>query len=115
VEGENGLGAKRRAENAIASYENCVRSYFSISHADDVITAVTIISKPNPFRYSLRSSQPWDYAAASVIVREAGCVITNWGKGEEANLSFDLFGPTMVCARSPAVHQELIKVLNNTS
>jgi len=51
--GENGRGAKRRAENAIASDENLVRSYFSIRHACPVI----IVPKPKPFGDSLRSSQ----------------------------------------------------------
>jgi len=55
--GEIALGAKRRADNDIASGENRTRSYFRRRRAVPITTAIILTHRPNPFRDSLRSSQ----------------------------------------------------------
>jgi len=56
-EGEIGRGAKRRDDNVSVRNEICTVSYFYTRRASSVIVAVILVSKPNPFRDSLRSSQ----------------------------------------------------------
>jgi len=53
--GEVGRGAKRRANNEIASGENPTHTYFRTRLASTVTTAAILIPHPNPFRDSLRS------------------------------------------------------------
>ncbi|GMI03630.1 hypothetical protein TrLO_g10710 [Triparma laevis f. longispina] len=60
--------------------------------------------------------QSWDYAAASVILKESGGVIENWKREEggewEEGGKFDIFGTSMVCACNEQVLKELKEILN---
>lgn len=58
--------------------------------------------------YVTRGAKIWDYAAPSLIMKEAGCVVTN-DKGEPWSLS----DKEMVCA-SPALHAEVLRLVNWT-
>jgi fructose-1,6-bisphosphatase/inositol monophosphatase family enzyme len=60
----------------------------------------------------------WDYAAASVFVRESGCLISNWGVGDVVvgagdESSFNMSGSTCICCRSEHVREELVNILKN--
>ena len=65
----------------------------------------------------------WDYAAASVFVRESGCLISNWGEMDVVggpsdssdSSSFNMYGKTCVCCRSRSVQEELVTILRDTA
>ena len=51
---------------------------------------------------------PWDVAAGTLIVREAGGVVTDFS-GEE----YDLYGSEGIVASNGKIHDELLKMLEN--
>lgn len=55
--------------------------------------------------YLSRGAHNWDYAATSLIMREAGCVVTN-DRGEPWKL-----GDASVVSAIPALHAELLRVV----
>ena len=63
--GENERGAKRRADNVCVGNGNHMRSYLRTRRAPSPATAMILIPHPNPFRDSLRSSQPTTWTASS--------------------------------------------------
>ena len=56
-EGEIGRGTKRRAANVSVGNGSRAGSYFCKRYASSIITAIILVTRPNPFRDSLRSSQ----------------------------------------------------------
>ena len=52
-----------------------------------------------------RTISAWDMAAGTVIVREAGGVVTDTGGGK-----LDLMGRTVLAA-TPAIHADLVEAL----
>ena len=53
-----------------------------------------------------RGSHSWDYAAAALIAREASAVVTNL-----AGKDFDLASDNALVAATPALHSELLRLL----
>lgn len=49
---------------------------------------------------------PWDFAAGSLIAREAGAIVTNW-QGE----AVDPKAPSSVLASAPQLHQKLLTII----
>ncbi|MGN1103968.1 MAG: inositol monophosphatase family protein [Candidatus Coproplasma sp.] len=58
--------------------------------------------------YFERRIKPWDYAAAALILSEAGGKISQW---DGQALPFD--GPSSIVAANPAVYDYLVKALNS--
>jgi len=52
--------------------------------------------------------QPWDYAAGSLLIREAGGTITNW-QGQDPSLRRG----DSILAASRAVHADLLGLIRN--
>jgi myo-inositol-1(or 4)-monophosphatase len=53
---------------------------------------------------SVAGWKPWDYAAGSIIAREAGAVMTALDGGP-----FDLYGTGMVCAGNATMGQLIVE------
>jgi myo-inositol-1(or 4)-monophosphatase len=54
------------------------------------------------------NTKPWDVAAGAVIVREAGGLITNY-----SGRALDIDHPQFVAAATPALHEQMLHMLND--
>jgi myo-inositol-1(or 4)-monophosphatase len=109
---DNGIvafGSDRNSVNKIDCYSKIIKQLFfksvSVRNGGSAAIDLTRIAKNSNVIYIELKLKPYDYAAASIIIEEAGGVITKIGGGE-----ISLTEPCSILAGTKKAHKEVMAI-----